>query len=74
MNEMQEGFTVERSPQAEHEMVLIKHHLGMPLANLKNLDPDEASRIMRDACLFALLTMEEIAAKDRFAQRIHGQV
>lgn len=60
-------------PQAILERTLIAEYLiskGYLISDLKDLPPQEAKRLMTEACRFAVLRLAEIEARDIFQQKI----
>ncbi len=56
------------------ERALIEEYLGYPLSAL-NASPDATTpSLMSKACLFAALRLEEISARSRWLQNLHGMV
>ena len=54
------------------EMQFIQQYLGCPLSHLKDMEPNHASRLMREACIRATLQLEEIKARGRWVHDLRG--
>lgn len=62
-------------PQSALEKSLIQEYLqskGYSLDSVHRLPPDEARRLMREACAYASLKLAEVESRARFRNEIHG--
>ncbi|MDT8307159.1 MAG: hypothetical protein RRC07_14605 [Anaerolineae bacterium] len=62
-------------PQSEMEKALINEFLrtrGRTLADLKTLPPDQAKKLMTEACQFASLNLAQLESKAGFREKIRG--
>jgi hypothetical protein len=61
-------------PQSTLEKMLLEAYLegkGYHLDDLKNLPPDEAQTLMKEACAYASMKLAEVESKAQFRREIH---
>ena len=64
-------------PQSVLERTLIAEYLlskGYLMSDLKELPPQVAKSLMREACRFAALRLGEIEARSKFCQKIKSPI
>jgi hypothetical protein len=69
-----EDGTLPQDCLAAFEKALIEEFLGHPLSRLDDMPSGVASALMRSACLFASLRLEEMSARSHCLQSIHGTI
>ena len=61
-------------PQSVLEHMIIEAYLAgknVKLEDLKNLPPEEAQRLMKEACSYASVKLAEVESKAQFSREIH---
>lgn len=61
-------------PQSTLEKMLLEEYLegkGYRLEDLKNLPPEEAQTLMKEACAYASMKLAEVESKAHFRREIH---
>ncbi len=69
--------TLGEGPQSTLEHMIIEAYLAgknVKLEDLKNLPPEEAQRLMKEACSYASMKLAEVESKAQFRREIHYEI